>query len=87
MSNALTSIDYIILESLYFITLTLVNLDFTLTTQVLADGNVLIICLDGRGKAMYKLYMNQVEDATRRKSISNKTYQIEKVGEWQTVED
>ena len=52
VSNALTSIDYVVLEALYFIALTTVNLDFTLTTQVLADGNVLIVCVDDRGNAI-----------------------------------
>ena len=83
MSNALTSINYVVLEALYFIILTTVNLDFTLTTQVLADGNVLIVCVDDRGNAMHKFYMNQEDDQQRRSSRQD----VIKVGEWQTVKD
>ena len=63
MSNTLTAIDYIVLEALYFIVLTQFSLDFTMTTKVLADGNVLIVCLDSRGNETLKLYMNdQIAD-------------------------
>ena len=84
ISNSLTSIDYIILESLYFIILTTVNLDFTLTTQVLADGNVLIIFLDSNGNELHKFYMNQVVDEDKRRAM---VQHESKVGEWQPVRD
>ena len=59
----------------------MVDLDFTLTTKVLADGNVLIVFLNSRGHELHKFYMNQVEQDGDNQGRSV-TLKAVKVGEW-----
>ena len=41
----------------------MISVDFTLTTKVQVDGDVLIVGLDDYGRELFKLYMNEGEDA------------------------
>ena len=73
-------INYVLLYFLYF-RVSMISVDFTLTTKVQVDGDVLIVGLDDYGRELFKLYMNDGEDADQ--STANE-YAI---GTWHSVDD
>ena len=60
-TNILTLIQYYFTLSVYFVALIGVTPDFSLTTKVQADGNVLIVAIDSKGNEVFKLYLKECE--------------------------
>lgn len=73
-------VNYVLLYFLYF-RVSMISVDFTLTTKVQVDGDVLIVGLDDYGRELFKLYMNEGEDADQ---STAKEYMI---GTWHSVDD
>jgi len=59
----------------------MISVDFTLTTKVQVDGDVLIVGIDDYGRELFKLYMNDGEQADE---SALKEYAI---GTWHSVDD
>lgn len=55
-------VTYFILQILQAIIVSKVNLDFTLATKVHADGHLLVVGINKRGREIFKLYMNEIDD-------------------------
>jgi len=79
INDFLMSLDYMVLYALFFLILSQLNMDFTLETKVTADGHLLIVGVNERGREIFKLYMNEVE------SNGHEAVSHTKVNEWLPV--
>lgn len=50
------------LEVLFLVVLTKTNLEYTLSTKITAEGDVLVVGISEHGTEVFKLYMNQGEN-------------------------
>ena len=76
-------VTYFILQILQAIIVSKVNLDFTLATKVHASGQLLIVWINKRGREIFKLYMNEIDQLQDKNSLM-----ADKVNnQWNDVED
>ena len=54
-------VTYFILQIIQAIIVSWLNMDFTLATKVHADGHLLIVGINERGREIFKLYMNDID--------------------------
>jgi len=50
-------LSYYLVQALFFLIST-IDIDFSLATKVHADGHLLVVGLDRKGRELFKLYMN-----------------------------
>ena len=58
MAGTLSEINYFFIYVLYF-RVSMISVDFTLTTKVQGNGDVLVVGLDGQDREIFKLYMSE----------------------------